>query len=64
MMNDPYEEAIRALNNAAYAVIRACSDTVQYPMVDRQSLREIARATDKLVDEYEPAELIRRAGQP
>lgn len=45
-----YSEAIRALNSAAYAAIRACSDTTEHPMVDRQSLRQIARMTDDLVD--------------
>lgn len=45
-----YSEAIRALNSAAYAAIRACSDMTDHPMVDRQSLRQIARMTDELVD--------------
>lgn len=45
-----YSDAIRALNDAAYAAIRACADTTQHPMVDRQSLRQIAHMTDELVD--------------
>lgn len=46
-----YEEAVRKLNDAAHAAIRACADTTDYPMVDRQSLRQIARMTDDLVDD-------------
>lgn len=45
-----YMTAARALNEAAYAAIRACKDTSRYPMVNRQMLREIAKMTDKLVD--------------
>lgn len=45
-------DALKALNKAAYDAIRAGSDTEAHPMLDRQSLREIARATDKLVDDY------------
>ena len=45
-----YSEAIWALNSAAYAAIGACRDTTEHPMVDRQSLRQIARMTDDLVD--------------
>ena len=44
-------EALQKLNKAAYAAIRAGHDTEQHPMLDRQSLREIAWATDKLVDD-------------
>lgn len=47
-------EALQALNKAAYAAIRAGRDTTQYPDLDRQSLREIAWATDKLVDDNAP----------
>lgn len=47
-----YEQAIRSLNEAAYAAIRACKDTTMHPDVDRQALRSIARETDRLVDEY------------
>lgn len=46
-----YAQAIRRLNEAAYDAIRTCADTVQYPDVDRQALREIARQTDRMVDE-------------
>lgn len=45
------QDSLRALNDAAYAAIRAGRDTTQYPNLDRQSLREIAAATDKLVDD-------------
>lgn len=48
---DPLLVALRALNNAAYAAIRAGRDTTQYPDLDRQKLREIARDTDKLFDD-------------
>ena len=44
-----YSDAIRSLNKAAYAAIRASSDTTALPMIDRQSLRLIARETDRLV---------------
>lgn len=46
--------ALQALNEAAYAALRAGRDTTQYPMLDRQTLREIATATDRLVDENAP----------
>ncbi|WP_434286267.1 hypothetical protein [Celeribacter sp. SCSIO 80788] len=46
--------ALKDLNAAAYAAIRAGVDTTQYPDLDRQKLREIARATDKLVDDNAP----------
>lgn len=46
-----YEQAIRNLNDAAYAAMRACRDTVKYPNIDQQTLRRIALDTDKLVDE-------------
>lgn len=46
-----YEQAIRNLNEAAYAAMKACRDTVQYPDVDRQTLRRIALDTDKLVED-------------
>ena len=45
------QKALRALNIAAYDAIRAGRDTTLYPDLDRQSLREICAATDKLVDE-------------
>lgn len=47
---DPFFAALRKLNSAAYAVIRACRDTTECPDVDRQALRQIARMTDDLVD--------------
>ncbi len=47
-------DALRALNEAAYAAIRAGADPVQHPYLDRQKLREIARDTDRLVDENTP----------
>ena len=47
-------EALRALNSAAYDALRAGRDTVEYPDLDRQSLRQIAAATDKLVDDNAP----------
>ena len=45
-----YSEAIRALNKAAYAAIRAGGDTTALPDIDRHSLRLIAGETDRLVD--------------
>lgn len=45
-----YEAALKALNEAAYAALRASSDTTAMPHIDRQSLREIAKETDRLVD--------------
>ena len=44
-------DALKTLNAAAYAVIRAGRDTTEYPDLDRQTLREICRMTDKLVDD-------------
>lgn len=46
--------ALRALNDAAYQAMRAGKDTTTYPNLDRQSLRDIAAATDKLVDDNAP----------
>ena len=48
---ETYMKAIRALNAAAYAALRATKDTEALPMVNRQRLREIAALTDKQVDE-------------
>lgn len=48
-----YSEAIRALNKAAYAAIRAGKDTAALPHIDRQSLRLICAETDRLVDQEE-----------
>lgn len=47
-------EALKALNKAAYDAIRAGRDTTMHPDLDRQSLREIAWTTDKLVDDNAP----------
>ncbi len=49
---DPYQRALSNLNSAAYDAIRSCKDTVQYPDVNRQKLREICSDTDKLVDGF------------
>lgn len=46
-----YITAIKALNAAAYAALRAARDTEALPMVNRQRLREIAKLTDNQVDE-------------
>lgn len=46
-------EALRALNSAAYAAIRA-GDTSIHPDLDRQTLREICAMTDRLVDDNAP----------
>lgn len=48
-----YADAIRALNKAAYAAIRAGRDTTEIPSIDRHSLRLIASETDRLVDHGE-----------
>jgi len=45
-----YLAAIRALNNAAYAAVKAAKDTTEMPMVNRQALRKIAAMSDRLVD--------------
>lgn len=50
---DTYQQAIRNLNEAAYAAIRACRDTTKYPDINRHDLHEIARTTDRLLDEHE-----------
>lgn len=49
------QDALKALNAAAYDAIRAGRDTTLHPMLDRQALREIAAMTDKLVDDNAPA---------
>ena len=46
------ETALRTLNKAAYDAVRAGRDTALYPMLDRQTLRELCTATDKLVDDF------------
>ena len=43
-------QALRQLNEAAYSAIRAGKDTAQYPMLDRQKLRKIARLTDEIFE--------------
>lgn len=52
-MTSEYQAAIKALNEAAYAALRASRDTTLMPHIDRQSLREIATETDRLVDQGE-----------
>ena len=60
---DPLMKALRDLNEAAYAAIKAGRDTTEYPMLNRQMLRQIAGMTDSLVDAGTDAtaELERRA---
>lgn len=61
-----YEQAIRTLNCAAYAAVRAGKDTTALPEIDRQSLRLICSETDRLVEQGEKSGLhpskIERAG--
>ena len=45
-----YIAAIKALNDATYAALRAARDTNELPMINRQLLREMARDSDALVD--------------
>jgi len=45
-----YLTAVKALNAAAYAALRASSDTEAMPLVNRKLLRDIACLTDNLVD--------------
>jgi hypothetical protein len=47
---DHLTDALRDLNKAAYAAIRAGKDTTAYPMLNRQKLREIARLTDEIFE--------------
>lgn len=49
-MTQDLSTALRALNEAAYAVIRAGKDTTAHPDLNREALRRIARETDRLVD--------------
>jgi hypothetical protein len=44
------KDALRDLNKAAYAAIRAGKDTTTYPMLNRQKLYEIARMTDDIFE--------------
>lgn len=53
MQDDALMAALRALNEAAYAALRAgdTRDAIErHPHLDRHALRRIARATDRLVD--------------
>lgn len=43
-------QALRDLNEAAYAAIRAGKDIALYPRLDRVTLRDIARMTDIMVE--------------
>ncbi len=43
--------ALKALNDAAYAAIRAGKDTTLHPMLNREKLRQIARLTDEMVEQ-------------
>lgn len=45
------QAALKALNDAAYAAIRAGKDTVAEPDLNRHKLHEIARMTDEMVDQ-------------
>ena len=45
-----YLTAVKALNAAAYAALRASSDTEAIPLVNRKLLRWVARMSDNLVD--------------
>ena len=49
-MKQDLNTALRALNDAAYAAIRAGKDTTEHPDLNREALRRIARETDRLVD--------------
>jgi hypothetical protein len=43
--------ALRALNDAAYAAVRAANSTPDVSPAYRERLRKIARATDEAVDD-------------
>ena len=49
-MEDAYLNAAKALNAAAYAALRAAVDTTALPYINRKLLRNLARATDAIVD--------------
>lgn len=51
-MTNKLGAALKALNEAAYAAIRAGANTTEYPMLDRRSLREMCALSDKLVDDH------------
>ena len=44
-------ESLKALNDAAYAAVRA-HKAVAMSHEDREALKRLARETDRLVDEY------------
>ena len=50
-MTDNLKDALRRLNEAAYAAIRAGADVDEYPYLNRQRLRQIARLTDEAVED-------------
>lgn len=41
--------ALRTLSEAAHTAIETGKDTTEYPMLDRQKLRQIAALTDEMV---------------
>ena len=47
---DPLMTALKMLNEAAHAAIRAGRDTTAYPNLNRQKLRKIARMTDEIFE--------------
>jgi hypothetical protein len=47
-------QALRQLNDAAYATLKAGRDAKLYPHLDRAALRSIISQTDALVDENTP----------
>ena len=49
---DPLLLALRRLNDAVYAALRAGRDTSLYPMLNRQALRDMATVSDNLVDDH------------
>lgn len=54
LSQDDLRGALAKLNRAAYAAIRAGKDTTLYPDLDRQLLRDICRATDRLCQDNMP----------
>lgn len=49
-MTDPLQDALRALNEAAYAALRVALDKTTYPDATRAMLRDVAARTDILVE--------------
>jgi len=47
---DPLMKALRDLNEAAYAAIKAAKDRDKYPDINRVALFNLSRMTDALVD--------------